>query len=177
MTDDPKNPLSHLKAVLQRYPATPTGVNHVRAGRGTALTDWPEWCFLPMAAWSTIVSAEHRMPVLPFHHVSDVGRRAALGTWRYSQGVYQVDQEVFDALIASPLSGTIPSDVLYRLPEWCVYVETPALSWAGDHLYGFWAHLEWDVKTHRTELRFVFNCAHGLIPAPLYWCMDTPGGA
>lgn len=50
-----------------------------------------------------------------------------LATWRMTQGIYRIDPAVYSALIETPITGEIPSDVLLRLPEWCIYVETPGL--------------------------------------------------
>jgi hypothetical protein len=47
--------------------------------------------------------------------------------WRMTQGIYRIDPAVYSALIETPLTGDIPADVLLRLPEWCIYVETPGL--------------------------------------------------
>lgn len=47
--------------------------------------------------------------------------------WRMTQGIYRIDPALYDALISTPLDGDIPVDVLLRLPEWCIYIETPGL--------------------------------------------------
>lgn len=161
-------PLNHLNAATSLYPEIGRLVENFRAGRGKKLPTWPDWCFLPMAAWYAIVSASNTIDVLPPHLAGDVSRLAAIGTWRYSQGVYQIDNDLMDALMGSALSGDLPSDVLCRLPEWCVYISTPGKTWLGDILYGFWAHMEWDANTGRTELRFLFDCEKNLIGLPLH---------
>ena len=65
---------------------------------------------------------------MPLNRVPDVGLLAAIGTWRYSQGIYRFDDSVYEALRDTVPSGDMPVDVLYRLPEWCVYIETPVLT-------------------------------------------------
>jgi len=161
-------PLQHLNAALKLYPETAKLVDNFRASRGKDLPKWPDWCFLPMAAWYAIVSASNRVSVLPLHLVGDVSKLSAIGTWRYSQGIYRVDPDLMAALTGSPVSGSLPSEVLFRLPEWCVYIETPDQQWQGDTLYGFWAHLEWDANTGRTKLRFLLDCEKNLIGLPLH---------
>jgi hypothetical protein len=74
-----------------------------------------------------------------------------------TQGVYRFDPTVLDALWETPVTGDIPTEVLYHLPEWCVYVNTPGKTWQGGSLHGFFAHLEHDVDDKRTELRFVLD--------------------
>lgn len=162
------HPSNHLIGAMKLYPETPKWVDDFRASRGKDLPKWPDWCFLPMAAWYSMVSASNGVNILPPHLVGDVSRLSAIGSWRYSQGIYQIDPDLITALSQSTVKGSIPSEVLHRLPEWCVYVETPDQQWFGDTMYGFWAHLEWDVTTKRTELRFLLNCQNNLTPIPLH---------
>lgn len=121
-----------------------------------------------MAAWYAIISAELKVPRVPIHMTGEVAKLSALGTWRYSQGIYRVDPDLIAALANSPLSGSIPCEVLLRLPEWCIYVETPGLRWLNQMLHGFWTHLEWDANTGRHELRFLFDCEDGTVALPLH---------
>ncbi|MDY0036709.1 MAG: hypothetical protein RBS05_12440 [Zoogloea oleivorans] len=51
-----------------------------------------------------------------------------LATWRMTQGIYRFDPTLYESLIATPLTGDLPADALARLPEWCIYLETPGLS-------------------------------------------------
>ncbi|MDN0082395.1 hypothetical protein QU487_06460 [Crenobacter sp. SG2305] len=70
-----------------------------------------------------------------------------LATWRMTQGIYRFDPALYRPLIETPLSGDLPADVLLRLPEWCVYIETPDLEvprrdGRGDSpLNGAWARI------------------------------------
>ena len=54
------------------------------------------------------------------YHVS------ALATWRFTQGIYRFDPDVFQALWETPLTGKIPTEVLTRLPEPAVYIPWPS---------------------------------------------------
>jgi hypothetical protein len=149
-------------------------VEEMRLDRGKTLPDWPDWCFLPMAAWYTIVSQDNydRLDAglrLPPDLIPDVGSLAALGTWRYSQGIYRLDPDFADAINSTTLNGDIPADVIYRMPEWCVYIETPDTTWLGWPLRGFWAHLENDMNTGRHELRLLIDTeTDGLFPLALH---------
>lgn len=125
--------------------------------RIVVLPNWPDWCWCPLSGAYAIVSGggPNRVDI---QNMSDVGILAALSAWRITQGIYRVDPDVFDALWETPIAGRLPIDLFYRLPEWCVYVETPRDSKAQKAgLLGFFAHLEWDVHTKRTELRFVID--------------------
>lgn len=159
---DAPRPKQHLIAAARLYPKAWQHVNEMRAGRGIDLPAWPDWCYLPIAGWYSIVCADAGVPVLDHRHlklIGDIGRLAALGTWRMTQGVYRFDPELFAALVDTPITGDLPADLFYRLPEWCVYIETPGQQWLGTDLYGFFAHMEWDANTGRR------NCD---------WCWIAP---
>lgn len=160
--------LSHLKSLTNRYPRLSKLVDEFRQGRGRDLPKWPGWCFLPMAAWYAIACDRYQVSSLNLDQVRDVSELAAIGTWRYSQGVYRLQPDFFSAICDSEISGDLPSEVLYRLPQWSIYVESPGLRWNDLELIGFWAHLEWDANTHRTELRLLLNADETLIPIPLH---------
>ena len=161
-------PREHLTAAGQLYPAAWKAAEEFRADRGSdGLPDWPEWCYLPLAGWYAIVSGggDNRLgPQL----IGDVGRLAALGAWRVTQGIYRFDPALYEAVVATPIEGDLPRDVLYHLPEWCVYVETPGMENEGDRLHGFFAHLEWDANNERHELRLVLDSDKSLTPIPLH---------
>lgn len=161
-------PLDHLSAAAGLYPNAWRLVDDLRADRGKGLPLWPPWCFLPLAGWYAIVSADAGVDRLPPHMVPDAARLAAIGTWRYTKGIYRYDDDARWALAGTVLHGEMPVDVLLRLPEWSVYIETPGREWLGSVLHGFWAHLEWDANTQRRELRFLLDLDDGLIPQILH---------
>jgi hypothetical protein len=167
-----ERPLNHLNQYSKKYPNAWKQIEKFRAGRGKDLPLWSPWCFSPMAAWAAIVMQGSQVTIST---ASEISCLSAIGSWRYSQGIYRFDNDIFEAIYSTPLSREIPVDVLYRLPEWSVYVETPNIFWLGDRLYGFWAHLEQDTKTLRHELRLVLDCEQALIPMPLHigrWSLE-----
>ncbi len=164
------SPLAHLNVASKLYPGAWKQVDLYRSCRGVDLPEWPEWCFMPIAAWYAIVCHGNKVNSLAhdLELAADVARLAGIGTWRYSQGVYKVDPDLFTALANSIVAGDLPSEVFYRLPEWCVYVETPGMSWFNVPMPGFWAHLERDANTSRTELRFLLETEKELVGIPLH---------
>ena len=110
---------------------------------------------LPLAGTSTIVSkAKTLQSSNQAHHIGILG---ALAAWRVTQGIYRFDPTLFDALWNTSVSGDIPAEVLFHLPDWCVYIPTPARTWEGAALNGFFAHLESDLNARRTELRLLLD--------------------
>jgi hypothetical protein len=64
-------------------------------------------------------------------------------------------------------------DLLYRLPEWCVYVETPGKGVFHGDLHGFFAHLEWDANTGRRERRRRLDTeGNGFLPYAIHFGPD-----
>lgn len=166
-------PANHLAAAMRLYPSTSRLVDEFRQSKGRDLPDWPAWCFMPMAGWYAIVSNDNADQCgpggrLPLHLAGDVGRLAAMGTWRYSQGIYQFDADFMAALADTLIVGDMPSEVLYRLPEWCIYIDTPGITWLDSPLHGYWAHLEYDINSHRSELRLLLDTDNLLIPVPVH---------
>lgn len=134
---------------------------------------------MPMHGAYAIVSGgeDHTVPYARSHHVGLLG---ALAAWRVTQGIYRYDPALYEALVSTPIAGDLPVEPLYRLPQWCVYIETPDMVWtlAGEHrpLHGVWASLDW-AEGRPDDLRLVLDTArtpadaldpwHGCIPMPL----------
>jgi len=172
MSDIPR-PREHLVAAGKLYKGAWKQIDSFRAERGTYVPDWPDWCFIPVAATYAIVANDAGVDgsQLAFTHperLADPARLAAIASWRVTQGIYRFDPALYASVIDTPVERDIPSDVLYRLPEWCVYVETPDRQWQGSQLHGFWAHLEYDINTGRHELRLLMDSEGGLAPVPLH---------
>lgn len=146
---------NHLKTISLSYPGCWKQIDQYRQGRGGGLADWPDWCFCPLAASANIIASQIDAGA---SHAAlyDVAKIGALAAWRVTQTVYRFDPDMLAALIDTSTSD-LPIDVLFRLPEWCLYIETPGLHWLSSPLTGFFAHLEYDLKTGRPELRFLFD--------------------
>ena len=167
-------PSNHLKAAGSIYPNAWGSVDHCRQMRGKTLPNWPGWCFMPVSGWYSIVSlalqkvGKIKGNAIPATYSGDIGRLAAVGTWRYSQGIYRFDPDVFESLWTTKIRGNLPSEVLYRLPEWCVYIETPGHKFCHMNLHGFFAHMEYDVSNEDHELRLLFDLDDYLLPVPIH---------
>lgn len=160
-------PRDHLIAAGKLYPQAWAQSDQFRADRGHGLPDWPDWCYLPIAGWYAIVSGggDNRANIAT---IGDVGRLSALGAWRVTQGIYRFDPDLYAAIIDTPVDGDLPHDVLYRMPEWCVYIETSGMVWLDASLLGFFAHLEHDANNGRPELRLLLDTDTALIPLPVH---------
>ncbi len=156
-------PRKLLNDFKRKYPDAWKAVDEFRKRKGEEYLNWPDWCYIPLTATYTYI--EHKATLEGknikdsqyFYLLNDIGVMAALASWRVTQGIYRFDRDIYEEIIKTPILGNIPHEVLYQLPEWCVYIDTPGLKFAGNPLAGFFAHLEYDTSSGHTELRFVFD--------------------
>lgn len=162
---------TYLRRYAEKYPDAWRQYDDFLSVRGRELPDWPSWCWCPLAGAYAIISGGNSR--VPLHLVPDVSVLGALGAWRMTQGIYRFDSDLFAALWTTPLTK-IPVEILYRLPEWCVYVEAPPNYKIDKHeLLGWFTHLEYDAATSRPELRFVFDFGKVLSPFMLHLTAAT----
>jgi hypothetical protein len=151
------NPTNHiaLEALDEfgsKFPGIWGHIDTLRALASSAMDLLPTWCFLPRGASQYLVQAMRQETALSFEGLADSKWLSALAAWRLTKGIYAFDPDVFDAVVNSPVTGIIPFEVLCRLPEWCIYVETCNLSFQGQLIEGMWAHLEWDEQLQLPSL-------------------------
>jgi hypothetical protein len=103
----------------------------------------------------------------PLAVARDAAIIAALAAWRPTKGVYQFHPQLLDALWGTPVTGDLPTQVLKRLPEWCVYIPLERELSKTETLHGAWAHLEWDANDHSEELRLLLDVNNELLPIPI----------
>jgi hypothetical protein len=155
----------HVNGISRRYPNAWAQADALRREQRQT---WPDWCYLPIRHWRDMAQAvwPNREPTVD--RMIDVGRLAALGAWRVTQGIYRFDPDLYAALIDTPLSGDLPDELLYRLPSWGIYVETPGLSVASRPIIGYYAHLNQHQDGH-TDLRLLIDsdAETGLLPVPI----------
>lgn len=131
----------------------------IDAARQQGHDKWPEYVYLPLEAAGLVMAkawlAQGRHPQ-PGIIVRDASELVLYSAWRVTQGVFRYDPTLYESLIETPIAN-IPADVLRRLPEWCVYVETPGMSiplvGGGDTaLHGAWAWMDWQADGERDIL-------------------------
>lgn len=95
--------------------------------------DWEPAVFLPLTYWRDICCSLYKTKSLDPVQATLVQKLAAAGAWRPAQDIVRFDPDVARALMDTPLEGGIPSDVLLRLPAWCVWFDVAVE-----------AHMRWD---------------------------------
>ena len=159
-------PKQILKDIGQQYPQAWQQFKMFRGGKGKNLPNWPDWCYVPMAAGYAIVTGGGAPNEGLFDPKLSPAVITAAAAWRVSQGVYRFDADLYNALINQPMDDKLPCEALKLLPEWCVYIETIGAVCFDKPIVGFWAHLESDANDGRMELRLVLMHDDG-VNAPM----------
>ena len=135
-----------LRDVSLRLPGIWQMYDRFRQDRGNGVTpNWPDWCYCPSSATFALMGGD-KLIGNP-EATADAGLIIALAAWRVSQGIYRFDPALAADIITTPITA-LPSDVLFRLPEWCVYIEA-------DGVDGFFAYLDWSLADEKTELHLL----------------------
>lgn len=113
----------------------------------------PEWCLMPTQHPFLALGSAYGQDYC-ISNMDLVMSIASMYTWRITKGVYRFAPEIYEALTEQPINDELPIAVLYRLPEWAVYVETPGLMFDGKELAGFIAHLDYNFFGGGNDLQF-----------------------
>lgn len=158
-------PVLLQRQIEQQFPGIWDLANVAHSQKGKKLKGWSEWCYLPVSVWITTVEEIlfRRGPIFLGERertgeaIKAANLVASLGAWRLSKGVYRFDPELYHELINTPISDTMPVNIFARLPEYCIYIETPGLSFKGKEAYGFFAFLNEDYQSDTPELRILVD--------------------
>jgi len=141
-------PPEHLIAMLgKRFPRLWQDIDECRSKH---VKSWPGWCFIRRDELADIIESYQSPPSNDdqrMKHFSRIRLATILAPWRVSKTVYQFDPDIYNALIQTSLRGNIPVELLFRLPEWAVYIETPGLETYFGPSQGFVASLNYSPRT------------------------------
>jgi len=86
---------------------------------------------------------------------------APIAAWRTTQGIYQFDEDILEETWNTSIQGNIPVEILFKLPEWCIYIPTPGKLHNGRELLGFFAYMDIfcipDEEIVKPQLLLIFN--------------------
>ncbi|MEW6141330.1 MAG: hypothetical protein AB1733_24150 [Thermodesulfobacteriota bacterium] len=142
-------PPEHLIAMLgKRFPKLWQDIDECRAKHSRS---WPGWCFIRRDELADIMESYQTSPPSNddqrMKHFSRIRLATILAPWRVSKTVYRFDPDIYRALIRTSLRGNLPVELLFRLPEWAVYIETPGLESYFGPSQGFVASLNYSPRT------------------------------
>src|SRR5215469_3202672 len=146
--------IKQLRALLKRYGDAVPGLWTILDGvRWQSSTKWPPWCYAPIGLVRALVvgAAENSGIRDPKPLLTDLVAVSMLAAWRTTQGIYVFDTDVQHDIWNTPVSGDIPSDVLFHLPEWCCFVSAPGRVF-DEEVLGFLVSLNSDSELLAPEL-------------------------
>jgi len=161
VNSEPCRPRLALDALSKDYPGIGKLIDGMREVYANMNQSWSDQCFVPIAIMNTLTDLLSRKTGLPKGAENpswEAARISALMAWRTTQGIYRIDKEVHTALVETPLSDDIPVEVLKRLPEWCIYIETPNLVLEKIEIHGVWVHLDTFGGKDVEDLRIWVDC-------------------
>ena len=122
----------HLRQISRHYDGVWRMIDQRRQDRRADDPSWPAHVYLPLERGIQTIIDWHsvhlpgelnKASVLEMAHVL-----CGMAAWRITLGVYRYDADMYAHLIDTPVTGQLPGELLTRLPEWCIYIETPGLT-------------------------------------------------
>jgi len=160
------DPLEALNYFSRRFPSAWRLAEQFRQERNEGYRSWANWCYMPFNGWCWIVQ-NTEINNDDETEASHTAILAALGAWRYTQGIYRFHPEILSALLDTEIGGVLPAEVLFRLPEWCVFVDIPDTTVQGLAIDGFFAFLD-DNNGKARLILVITKDRHFLPPLPIH---------
>ena len=145
-----------LEDVKGKYPGVWQTIDKQISHSRKYTAGWAKSCFIPVGmVFNMLESVRTDMhPALRREWLNcEAARIGALAAWRVTQGVYRFDEDIAASLIETPIECNFPFEILKRLPEWCIYIETPDLIVADIPIYGAWFHIDSNGVNRPDEFR------------------------
>ena len=138
---------------LRKYYADPGRILRPDSGGMELMASIPDWCIMPTLFPFLVMTDRYGEPFY-LTHMNELMTMGSTYIWRCSKGIYRFAPEIYSTLIHQPLTGNLPQERLYRMPEWAVYIETPGLSYERIPMEGFIAHLDYNMYSRSIDLQF-----------------------
>ena len=100
------SPYHHLKLLTEEFPNTWKLIDTFRMEQ-ERIPDWPEWCLVPKSAWLAILAEEYRASYLSPKQNKQAAILAAIAAWRYNQGIYRFQRDVYKKIIHYSLKNKL----------------------------------------------------------------------
>lgn len=154
-----------LVALGKKYPEMGRIVDAMAFGERPSGIEVPGEYLLPKHVWRGICTYLNHMTPEEFKANATVMNNRTeelrfLGTWAKTQGIYRFDKDIYAELLESPLEGDLPAVLLRKLPEWCIYIETPGLQlMEGRGCRGVWVMNDYAMDSEESvyELSIMFD--------------------
>lgn len=139
---DTRDPVFDMQKVFKDYPDFTKQLNDYIKIHGRQV---PSHIFMPDLFWAFILVERRKQQSFPVPiDIEGIQKTqiilGALGTWRFSQGIYKFDNTLLDEILKTKMDGDIPFFIFEHLPEWCIYIETQGVMFKQKALLGFWVY-------------------------------------
>jgi hypothetical protein len=168
-------PVSALRKIAEQYPDLGKRLNRYMAEKGNKFPDLHGGVFLSGDGWAEIAKT-YGVVGDTYERYTEIERLSTVGTWRFAQGIYRFDDEIYRALVETELPNTVPLDVFLRLPEWCIYIETPGMTAGGEITHGVYAFLDYE-HNYGENSAHVLKLTFDRAPSFSYCDIPLTGGA
>lgn len=149
---DRDTPLPLVRKWEKMVPGVYAQMDHLHQAKADGEIQWPDYCQLPIEAAFTLLQEQEDLS--PADAAAGAAELTACWIWRRSKIVYSFDPDLARALAEQAEdvedADVLPCDLLVHLPYPCVYIKAPGLLEGTD---GFFAWIEYDLNTKKTELR------------------------
>lgn len=171
MKNQPLHPADKfVRWMLKSFPDAEQQMLGYQKIRSELSKDWPEWCYLPMAAVYAIITKGADIAIaqaIMAEKPDSLPKLTAALIWNRTKMVYKFDGTLSELLAKQSITDEIPIEVLYRLPYPCIFIESPG-KLLGRAFDGYFAWLEFDVNNRMPELRLLYLMRDGgTVPYPL----------
>lgn len=102
-------------------------------------------------------------------------RIAPVCSWALGQGIYRVDPDLSHAVIETKLPDIFPLDIFSKLPEYCIYTETPhdlyekigLFNGPAPRIHGFFAYINDSGTMEFPILKIAMDMDNGIYSVPI----------
>lgn len=109
------------------------------------ILEWDDWIYaaldLKFPNWHKGLKVGEPIPFEYFKYLpGSIGALQSIGLWRYTKSIYKFESNVGNLLLESQFDKTIPAELLTKLPEWVIYIDTENLDLdlIKQKVYGIW---------------------------------------
>ena len=142
-------PNQFLNFFSAKVPGVWKTVDYYRYMRGKLEEDWDQCVFMPTSGWDLVM--EKLIPKSPVEAKAFAAKNLqVIGAWRPTQDILRFDDDFYNMLTKTPVTGKLPVEIIGRIPAWALYFETRNLVVEGGSYDGFFAGL--DQSNDRAQL-------------------------
>ena len=148
-------PETFFKHFSEKYPKALHYANDCRNQKGRGLINFPDYIYLPLTFWQSIVQAHTGEFAKTHAIVREAKILAATLTWNFDQYIHKTDAQTLEAILAEQDTAKLSVSLLKNLPAWSIYVDCQNHPIGNTILNGFYAFIEWNTQDSEIQLELL----------------------